>query len=243
MLNVSNSLIAQLPAYSTWFFLSSVLQNEESVSALNKAEPDLPSKKNRVKSAGLSDENGAVAEHTSPKTPPDTELPAVIKSPAHDTKVRQIRKRVKNLSWKEAQRKLQDSATDDVDVQDEGPETVDPGSDGKGGDDDTSKSVSAKSDSDKEDVPGAVKKSAEVENNSAEVPESDSRTDVDIVDASSKTDAEACSGKRRRDDEDVNPREKTRITPPPDKEEVEATGNGTDKPITAAAPLVSSGLL
>lgn len=213
---------------------------------MNKAEPDLPSKKNRVKSVGLSDENGAVAEHTSPKTPPATELPAVIKSPAHDTKVRQIRKRVKNLSWKDGQRKLQDSATDDVDAQDEGPETVDPGSDGKGGDDDTSKSVSAKSDSDKEDVPGAVKKSAGLANEPAEVPESDSRTDADIVDAAgspSKTDADTCSGKRRRDDEDVNPREKTRlVTPPPDKERGEVTGNGTDKPKSAAAPLVSPGL-
>lgn len=199
-----------------------------------EAEPDLPPKKNRVKSVEAGDENGAVAECTSPKTPPATELPALIRSPAHDTKVRQIRKRVKNLSWKDGQRKLQDSAADDVDAQDEGPETADPGSDGKGGDDDTSNSVSAKSDSDKEDVPGtnetAVDKPVEV---------LEPHADVEILDttSSSKDDAEACSGKRRRDNEDVNPREPKRITPPPDKEK--AAGSEADKPSSSAAPLVS----
>ncbi|GJJ11182.1 hypothetical protein Clacol_005414 [Clathrus columnatus] len=214
-------------------------KNEETVSALNEAEADLPSKKNRVKSAAAADskdENGkaVVAERTtqtSPKTPPasttTTELPDVIRSPAHDTKVRQIRKRVKNLSWKDGQRKLQDSAIDDVfDAQDEGPETIQIDSDGGGkNDDDTSKSVSAKSDSDKENVPDTADDKNSVEMIDVPVPSDDN--------AGAGAEAEACQGKRRRDDEDVNPRETKRITPPPDKDK--PANNGIDKPKSAAA--------
>ena len=94
------------------------------------------------------------AEETQPPTtPPATKIPLLGTSPPHDSKVRQIRKRVKDLSWKEARRKRSDEgSTGEVDPQDDGPEAGDATSEGKAEEDDSSKSVSAKTDSDKEEA-------------------------------------------------------------------------------------------
>ena len=86
-----------------------------------------------------------------PTTPPSTNSPPLGTSPPHESKVRQIRKRVKDLSWKEARRRRSGSAGE-VDPQDEGPEAGDAASEGKAEEDDSSTSVSAKSESDKEEV-------------------------------------------------------------------------------------------
>lgn len=115
-------------------------------------EVEIPPKKNRLQS--LDPPGPQETEPPRPTTPPFPDgSPLLSTSPPHESKVRQIRKRVKDLSWKEARRRKSDEGSaGEVDPQDEGPEAGDTTSEGKADEDDSSKSVSAKSESDKEDV-------------------------------------------------------------------------------------------
>lgn len=189
-----------------------------------------------------------------PLTPPSTSAAPLSTSPPHDAKVRQIRRRVKDLSWKEGQPKANDQlATGDVDQPD----------------DDSSKSISTKSDSEKEET--VVSKDDPVVISSlAPVPQTEptSRADTSVssdskdVEVSSNLkraevldfaagsvtgrlspDPDACQGKRRREDEDLNPRDSKRITPPPDKdkentEPAKATPKPVSSPLTPVIVLI-----
>jgi Ran-binding protein 3 len=219
-------------------------QDDESIVPVDAKEVEIPPKKNRLQSLEATD-----LEETQPPpptTPPSTNGLRPSTSPPLASKVRHIRKRVKDLSWKEAQRKRSDEGSaGETNLHDEDPDA---------GEDDSSKSASAKSDSDKEEVERAggdeLATNEETAGPSAgtvtgspprvfspEAPEpavieAPSRTDVEDKhsekDITRSTvppvspDPDACQGKRRRDDGDQNPREPKRISPPPDQEKSEA---------------------
>jgi Ran-binding protein 3 len=219
------------------------MQDDESVVPIDAKEVEAPPKKNRLQSSGRTDSSPP------PTTPPATEGLPLGTSPPHESKVRQIRKRVKDLSWKEAHRRRSDEGSaGEVDPQDDGPEAGDAASEGKAEDDDSSKSVSAKSDSDKEEVERAgISKVATAEVTagsparvstpplspphvpSTSLPEPATAVEDKLPENDSalttaarlSPDPESCQGKRRRDDGDQNPRETKRISPPPDKEKDE----------------------
>ena len=124
---------------------------------MSKTEPKeihTPPKKTRPQSA--QPQVPEDAEPQSPTTPPPPDRPPLSSSPPHESKVRQIRKRVRNLSRQEAKcRKSDEGSTGDLDQQEEGQEPGDVASKDKPDDDKSAKSVSTKSDSDKEEVQGA----------------------------------------------------------------------------------------
>ncbi|KAF8506467.1 hypothetical protein JB92DRAFT_3122067 [Gautieria morchelliformis] len=217
-------------------------KDDESIVPVDAKEVEIPPKKNRLQSLGATDIEEA--QPPPPTTPPSTNGLRPSTSPPHESKVRQIRRRVKDLSWQEAQRKRsEEGSAGETNPHDEDPDV---------GEDDSSKSVSARSDSDKEEVersggdePATIEATAGPSAGtftgspsrvaSPEMPEpaieAPSRTDVEdkhpekditpIVPRVSP-DPDACQGKRRRDDGDQNPREPKRISPPPDQEKTEA---------------------
>ena len=154
-----------------------------------------------------------------PITPPSNTSPILSTSPPHDAKVRQIRRRVKDLSWKEGRRKsagTTEPMPEDADQQDDGPETAEGGSDGKPEEDESSKSASVKSDSEKEE--DAPKKDSSPPVDTGEDMSAEPTPTAEPVAGRLSPDPDACQGKRRREDADQNPREAKRITPPPEKE-------------------------
>ncbi|KAF8517939.1 hypothetical protein BU17DRAFT_91366 [Hysterangium stoloniferum] len=221
------------------------IQEDENPVAIEPKPVEIPLKKNRLKSLEPTD-----VEVANPSTPPSIEASLLSASPPHNTKVRQIRRRVKDLGWQEAQGKMSDDVSvDDADQQDDGPEAAGVAPEDKGDEEDTSGSVSAKSDSDKDERPPVARldkpptermdetvtalsspksgDTVEAASISEETPLSSAISRKDTITPSEtpatgvSSDLEVCQGKRRREDGDQNPREAKRITPPPDKEKAE----------------------
>ncbi|KAF8579940.1 hypothetical protein K439DRAFT_1663031 [Ramaria rubella] len=238
---------------------ASNVKEDHNIAPENTGAAEVPQKKNRLKSLEPADLE--VAQPPSPTTPPTADAPLLSASPPYDTKVRQIRRRVKDLSWQGAQpERFDEGSAGEVD-RDEGPEAADVGSDEKAEDDDSSKSVSAKSDSDKEDLrrtggeellttgimtdtPPKDTPSSRVPPTPSSVPPAEDHSPI-ITEKHPETgvagpsvsrvspDPDACQGKRRREDGDQNPREMKRISPPPEKEESQ----------TKAQPVKSTGFM
>lgn len=144
------------------------VQDDETVVPVDAKEVEVPPKKNRLQSSDRTDSEED-PQPPLPTTPPATSEPPLGTSPPHESKVRQIRKRVKDLSWQEAQRKRSDEGSaGEVDPQDDGPEAGDATSEGRGDEEDSSKSVSVKSDSDKEEAERADSDKEEVEHADSE---------------------------------------------------------------------------
>ena len=133
---------------------------------------------------------------------------------------------------------------DGTDPQDDGPESAEVASDGKVDDDDSSKSVSGKSDSEKEDM---AKKETDMAASRAsgsdmEAEPQNSTSTSGAASGRLSPDTGSCQGKRRRDDADQNPRETKRITPPPEKEKPEIKGKEEVKETPSAKPVSLCGL-
>ncbi|KIJ55473.1 hypothetical protein M422DRAFT_220165 [Sphaerobolus stellatus SS14] len=190
---------------------------EKDSADIDTKETEGPPKKNRLKTAEGDD--GEMGEDSRPVTPSSTS-PILSTSPRHDSKVRQIRRRVKDLSWKEGRRKAAET-TEPVagatDLQDDDVEVI---SDGKQDEDDSSKSVSVKSDSEKEENGPKDTTHAKTASGS-DMDAEPSVSTSEVTSGRLSPDTGNCQGKRRRDDTDQNPRETKRVTPPPDQEKLE----------------------
>lgn len=165
------SVEASTPKVSRWLLIApdyelltvGRFQDDETVVPVDAKEVEVPPKKNRLQSSDRTDSEED-PQPPLPTTPPATSEPPLGTSPPHESKVRQIRKRVKDLSWQEAQRKRSDEGSaGEVDPQDDGPEAGDATSEGRAEEDDSSKSVSVKSDSDKDEAERADSDKEEVE--------------------------------------------------------------------------------